>query len=78
MNAHDQSTTPESPKKPEPPAGEAGTLQVSPEEAHRLAECCAFFKAEHFREAQPGALRESDVDIVQEQIEEIVAHYRRA
>lgn len=50
---------------------DTSVLQITHEETRRLAECCAFFLAECFRDPEPGAVRESDVDIAQEKLEEI-------
>ena len=47
-------------------------VAVEAEEKHRLAECCAFFKAEAFRPAEPGAIRKADVQAAEAEIEQIV------
>ena len=39
---------------------ECGVL-VGEEERRHLIDACAFFKAEHFRMAEPGCIREQDV-----------------
>lgn len=36
-------------------------VQVDEEERRHLINACAFFKAEHFRMAEPGRIREQDV-----------------
>jgi hypothetical protein len=36
-------------------------LRVDDEERLHLINACAFFKAEHFRVAEPGSIREQDV-----------------
>ncbi len=36
-------------------------LRVDEEERRHLIDACAFFKAEHFRMAEPGSIREQDV-----------------
>lgn len=36
-------------------------VRVGEEERRHLIEACAFFKAEHFRMAEPGSIREQDV-----------------
>jgi len=35
-------------------------VAVDEEERRHLIECCAFFRAEQFREAEPGHIREQD------------------
>jgi hypothetical protein len=35
-------------------------VAVDEEERRHLIECCAFFRAERFREAEPGHIREQD------------------
>ena len=42
-------------------AGRApASVAVDEEERRHLIECCAFFRAERFREAEPGHIREQD------------------
>jgi hypothetical protein len=36
-------------------------VRVDDEERRHLVDACAFFKAEHFRMAEPGSIREQDV-----------------
>ena len=36
-------------------------VRVDEEERRHLIDACAFFKAEHFRTAEPGSIREQDV-----------------
>jgi hypothetical protein len=36
-------------------------VRVDDEERLHLINACAFFKAEHFRVAEPGSIREQDV-----------------
>ena len=36
-------------------------VRVEPEERRHLVDACAFFRAEHFRMAEPGSIREQDV-----------------
>jgi hypothetical protein len=36
-------------------------LLVDGEERRHLVDACAFFRAEHFRMAEPGSIREQDV-----------------
>jgi hypothetical protein len=63
---------PERPSGTAPPPVHGNVPLVTREERHRLAMCCAFFQAARFREAQPGSLRQSDVDIALKQIEDIL------
>ena len=65
VDGQEQQVTVTSANRSEAPA-------VSSEERRHLAECCAFFKAEHYREAQPGAIRESDVRKAEEEIERVI------
>jgi hypothetical protein len=43
------------------------------EQRRRMAQCCAFFSAERFREAAPDRLRESDVHTAEARIEDALA-----
>ena len=36
-------------------------VRVDDEERRHLIDACAFFRAEHFRMAEPGSIREQDV-----------------
>jgi hypothetical protein len=45
---------------------------VAPEERQRLAECCAFFKAAHYREAAPGEIRKRDIETAQAEIDAVI------
>ena len=45
---------------------------VAPEERQRLAECCAFFKAAQYRQAEPGAMRKRDIENAQAQIDAVL------
>lgn len=36
-------------------------VRVDEEERRHLINACAFFRAEHFRSAEPGSIREQDV-----------------
>ena len=47
---------------------------VAPEERHRLAECCAFFKAAHYRQAAPNEIRKRDIDMAQSEIDAVLRH----
>ena len=47
---------------------------VAPEERHRLAECCAFFKAAHYRQAAPNEIRKRDIDMAQAEIDAVLRH----
>jgi hypothetical protein len=48
-------------------------VEVTPEERHRVAECCAFFEAEKYREAEPGRIRSADVEKAEAQIDAVIA-----
>ena len=45
---------------------------VAPEERKRLAECCAFFKAAHYRDAEPGTIRKRDIEVAQAEIDAVL------
>lgn len=45
---------------------------VTPEQRRRMAECCAFFKAEHYREASPAEIRQRDIEAAELEIAEAV------
>ena len=45
---------------------------VAPEERQRLAECCAFFKAAHYRRAEPGTIRKRDIETAQAEIDAVI------
>ena len=51
---------------------------VTSEERRRLAECIAFFVADHHRDAFPETIRESDVDFAKGQLDAILQRCRRA
>jgi hypothetical protein len=58
----------------EPANGRVGTRtpqvpEIAPEARRRLAECCAFFKAQKYRDAEPGKIRASDVTNAQAEID---------
>jgi hypothetical protein len=47
-----------------------------PSHARRmLAECCAFFKADRYREAAPGTIRRHDVEVAEAQIDAIIRKF---
>ena len=49
-----------------------------PSQARRLlAECCAFFKADRYREAAPGRIRRHDVEAAEAEIEAIIRKFCR-
>jgi hypothetical protein len=52
--------------------------EVTPEEKRRMAECCAFFKAEHYREAAPGEIRQQDIECAEADIEAVMRKTRKA
>ena len=65
-------------RKPSRQASQTDPVQVTPEEKHRLAECCAFFKAEQFRAAAPDGLRKKDIEDAESKIEEAVRKASRS
>lgn len=51
---------------------EGGRPQVSTEERHELARCCAFFKALHYRVAAPDQVRLADVQAIEQDLDAAV------
>ncbi len=50
---------------------------VSSQARRLLAECCAFFKADRYREAAPGTIRRHDVDVAEAEIDAIIRKFCR-
>jgi hypothetical protein len=48
---------------------------VSSQARRLLAECCAFFKADRYREAAPGKIRRHDIDVAEAQIDAIIRKF---
>lgn len=48
---------------------------VSSQSRRLLAECCAFFKADRYREAAPGTIRRHDVDVAEAEIDAIIRKF---
>lgn len=48
---------------------------VSAEARRLLAECCAFFRADRYREAAPGKIRSDDIAVAEAQISAIVRKF---
>jgi hypothetical protein len=40
-----------------------------------LAECCAFFQADRYREAAPGKLRRNDIEAAEAEIDAIIRKF---
>ena len=55
------------------PSLESRAPEVSPEERRRLAECCAFFKAQQYRFAAPGEIRAYDVEAAEAEISAVLS-----
>jgi hypothetical protein len=68
----------ERPAPANPESGAASVLEITPEERQRMAECCAFFEAERYREAEPGKIRSTDVEKAKAEIDAVVATYGKA
>jgi hypothetical protein len=50
-----------------------------PSQARRLlAECCAFFRADRYREAAPGKIRRHDIDVAEAEIDAIIRKFCRS
>ena len=56
----------------EEPLNTEKRVDVSAEELRHLAECCAFFKADHFREAAPETIRAADIVAAEVEIEQVI------
>lgn len=57
------------PPRPVPSVGE--------EQRRRLIECCAFFRAQRYREAAPGYYREQDLRAAAEDIDSLITSCRK-
>jgi hypothetical protein len=60
----------------ETPRPLAPDIAVDPEERRRLAECFAFFKVERFRRAEPGKIRQSDINAAEAELDAIITNTR--
>jgi hypothetical protein len=50
-----------------------------PSQARRLlAQCCAFFQADRYREAAPDRIRRHDIEVAEAQIDEIIRRFCRS
>jgi len=54
-----------------------GRIAVDGEQRRLLIETCAFFRAERFREVEPGCYREHDVQAAAADIDAVIAPRRR-
>lgn len=52
--------------------GAPGALEITEEERRRMAQCCAFFEAEKYREAGPATIRSADVERARAQIDAVI------
>jgi hypothetical protein len=64
----------EVPRSTDSPEVAGSVIEVTAEERRHLAECCAFFIAEHYREAEPGKIRAADVAAGEAQIDAVIEH----
>lgn len=55
----------------------AEAIEVTPQEKHRLAECCAFFKASRYRKPEPATIRKSDIDSAEAEISDVIERVKR-
>ena len=46
--------------------------EIDLEARHRLAECCAFFEAQHYREAELGKIRSTDIAKIEAEIDAMI------
>jgi hypothetical protein len=61
-----------------PAARRAATAaDVDQEQRRRLIECCAFFRAQHFRETAPGQYRADDVRAAAHDVDRAIRPVRR-
>ncbi len=67
--------------KAAPAAGSGRTprpaVSVDEEQRRHLIECCAFFRAQRFREAAPGRYREQDLRAAADAIDSVIQPARR-
>ena len=52
-------------------------VSVDEEQRRHLIECCAFFRAQRFREASPGRYREEDLRAAASAIDSVIGRARR-
>ena len=57
---------------PEPRTVISTVPEIDLEARHRLAECCAFFEAQHYREAEPGKIRSTDIAKIEAEIDAMI------
>ena len=75
--ASERVRAPRSEKAAERVARERGP--AVPSQARRLlAECCAFFQADHYREAAPDKIRRHDIETAEAEIDEIIRKFCRS
>ena len=55
----------------------AAAVRVDEEQRRRLLECCAFFRAQHFREAAPGRYRKEDLRAAARELDAAIKPSRR-
>ena len=48
---------------------------ISSQARRLLAECCAFFKAERYRDAEPDKLRRHDIDVAEAELGAIIRKF---
>ena len=52
-------------------------IDVDEEQRRHLIECCAFFRAQRFRESGPGEYRQEDLRAAQAEIDAVIRPSRR-
>lgn len=52
-------------------------VSVDDEERRRLIECCAFFRVQRFRDAQPGRYRDEDLRSAASAIDSVIRPVRK-
>jgi hypothetical protein len=62
---------------PLPARRKAARVELDEEQRRHLIECCAFFRAQRFREADPGHLRKDDVQAAAHDLEAAIRPPRR-
>lgn len=62
---------------PLPARRKAARLELDEEQRRHLIECCAFFRAQRFREADPGHLRKDDLQAAAHDVEAATRPLRR-
>jgi len=58
------------------PGGSPAAIDIDEEQRRHLIECCAFFRARHFRECGPDRYRKEDLRAAQAEIDKVIRSAR--